>query len=100
MPKPLDEREISDALQNLPGWSLERDRLTRAYTFDGPLPALAMLVHIATVQEELNHHAELSLLYNRLAIAVNTHSEGGRVTALDTELARRIEEIAAGHRAR
>lgn len=100
MPKPLDDREISDALQNLPGWSYEEDRLTRSYTLDGHLPAVAMLVHVATVQEELNHHADLGLVYNRLTVAVNTHSEGGRVTALDTELARRIEEIAAGHRAR
>jgi 4a-hydroxytetrahydrobiopterin dehydratase len=100
VPKPLDAREISDALADLPGWSLAEDRLTRAYTLDGHLPAMAMLVHIAAVQEELNHHADLGLVYNRLTIAVNTHSEGGRVTELDTELAHRIEEIAAGHRTR
>jgi 4a-hydroxytetrahydrobiopterin dehydratase len=77
VPKPLDDREISDALQNLPGWSYEEDRLTRSYTLDGHLPAVAMLVHVATVQEELNHHADLGLVYNRLTVAVNTHSEGG-----------------------
>jgi 4a-hydroxytetrahydrobiopterin dehydratase len=56
-----------------------------------------MLVHIATVQEEMNHHADLTLTYNRLAVAVNTHSAGGKVTELDTQLATRVEELSLAH---
>jgi 4a-hydroxytetrahydrobiopterin dehydratase len=61
------------------------------------MPAAAMVVHVAAVQEELNHHSEMSLGYNKLSVMVNTHSVGGRVTEKDIELARRIEEIAPGH---
>jgi 4a-hydroxytetrahydrobiopterin dehydratase len=100
VPKPLTEQEITEELRALPGWALEEDSLVRGYTFDGHLPAVAMLVHIATVQEELNHHADMRLVYNRLTLGLNTHSEGGKVTELDTRLARRIEDLAAGHGAR
>lgn len=97
MPTVLSDPEITEALRDLPGWSAENDQLVRSYTLSGHLPAVAMLVHIASVQEELNHHADLGLVYNRLTLAVNTHSEGGKVTELDTELARRVEALAAGH---
>jgi 4a-hydroxytetrahydrobiopterin dehydratase len=58
---------------------------------------VALLVHIATVQEELNHHADLTLGYNRLGVSVTTHSAGNRITDFDTRLAQRIEELAAAH---
>ncbi len=96
-PQPLTELEIAEALSGLPGWTLQEDRLVREYTLAGHLPAVAMLVHIATVQEELNHHADLTLTYNRLGVGVNTHSVGGKVTELDTQLAIRIEDLAPSH---
>ncbi|GAB2832218.1 4a-hydroxytetrahydrobiopterin dehydratase [Streptomyces daliensis] len=96
-PEPLTPEQTDEALAGLPGWSVEDGRITRAYAFDKHLPAAAMVVHIAAIQEELGHHSELGLGYNRLTVAVNTHSAGGRITELDIALARRIEEIAAGH---
>ncbi|TDC61860.1 4a-hydroxytetrahydrobiopterin dehydratase [Streptomyces hainanensis] len=96
-PQPLTELEIAECLSGLPGWAARDDRLERHYALPGHLPAVALLVHVAAVQEELGHHAELTVTYNRLDIAVNTHSVGGRVTQLDVQLARRIEEIAPAH---
>ncbi|RBM20854.1 4a-hydroxytetrahydrobiopterin dehydratase [Streptomyces sp. PT12] len=99
-PRPLSESEIADALESLPGWTFEDDRLIRGYGFAAHLPAVAFLVHVATVQEELEHHADLALTYNRLGVAVNTHSVGGKVTELDVTLARRVEALAPAHGAR
>ncbi|MDT0442400.1 MULTISPECIES: 4a-hydroxytetrahydrobiopterin dehydratase [unclassified Streptomyces] len=96
-PRPLTGQEIEQALAGLPGWTLEDDRLVRSYGLAGHLPAVALLVHIATVQEELDHHADLALTYNRLGVAVHTHSVGGKVTELDVRLARRIEDLAPAH---
>ncbi|WP_310725863.1 4a-hydroxytetrahydrobiopterin dehydratase [Streptomyces sp. N2A] len=95
--EPLGEKEIEERLAELPGWSVEDDRLCRGYHFPGHLPAAVMVMHIARIQEELDHHADLTLGYNRLTVAVNTHSIGGKVTDLDFGLARRIEEIAGAH---
>lgn len=99
-PQPLNETQIGEVLSGLPGWSFGEDRLVREYTLDSHLAAVALLVHIATLQERLDHHADLTVSYHQLGVAVHTHSVGGRVTELDTQLATRIEEIAAGHGAR
>ncbi|MEE1926943.1 4a-hydroxytetrahydrobiopterin dehydratase [Streptomyces sp. TRM 70351] len=100
MPQPLSEAELSAALAELPGWESDGDAITRTYRLGAHLRAAAMALHVATIQDELDHHARLEIGYDTLAVTVNTHSAGGRVTRLDTRLARRIEEIAAGHGAR
>ncbi|MGW8377569.1 4a-hydroxytetrahydrobiopterin dehydratase [Streptomyces sp. ODS28] len=96
-PEPLTAKEIEDALGDLPGWSVEGDLLARKYAFPKHLPAAAMVIHVAAIQEELGHHSDMTLSYNTLALTVNTHSVGGKITELDIALARRVEEIAAGH---
>ncbi|MFJ9630012.1 4a-hydroxytetrahydrobiopterin dehydratase [Streptomyces sp. NPDC101175] len=94
---PLSQKEIEDRLAELPGWSLDTDRLTRSYRLGSHFAATAMVVHIAQVQEELDHHADLTLGYNTVSLAVHTHSVGGAVTDLDFQLARRVEDLAPGH---
>ncbi|MBN0044468.1 4a-hydroxytetrahydrobiopterin dehydratase [Streptomyces actuosus] len=95
--EPLSQKEIEDRLADLPGWSLDDDRLVRSYRLANHFAATALVIHIAQVQEELDHHSDLTLGYNTVSVAVNTHSVGGRVTGLDVELARRIQELAPTH---
>ncbi|MBQ1097498.1 4a-hydroxytetrahydrobiopterin dehydratase [Streptomyces sp. b94] len=95
--EPLSQEEIEERLAQLPGWSLDDGRLTRSYRLTSHFAATAMVVHIAQVQEELDHHSDLALGYNSVSLAVHTHSAGGAVTEKDVELARRVEDLAAGH---
>ncbi|GAB2793507.1 4a-hydroxytetrahydrobiopterin dehydratase [Streptomyces chlorus] len=94
---PLSPKEIEDRLAGLPGWSLDGGRLIRSYRLGSHFAATAMVVHVAQVQEELDHHSDLTLGYNTVSVAVQTHSVGGAVTAKDIELARRVEDLAPGH---
>ncbi|MBZ6130453.1 4a-hydroxytetrahydrobiopterin dehydratase [Streptomyces olivaceus] len=94
---PLSPREIEERLAGLPGWSLDAGRLTRSYRLASHFAATAMVVHVAQVQEELDHHSDLTLGYNTVSLAVQTHSAGGAVTEKDVELARRVEDLAPGH---
>lgn len=96
-PEPLSQKETEDRLRELPGWSLEDGRITRMYRLGTHFAAAALVIHIARIQDELNHHSELTLGYNTVSVAVNTHDAGGAVTARDFELARRVEEIAPAH---
>ncbi|MGP3928286.1 MULTISPECIES: 4a-hydroxytetrahydrobiopterin dehydratase [unclassified Streptomyces] len=96
-PEPLSHKEIEDALTELPGWALTKNRIERTYTFEGHLAAAAMVGQIARVQDALDHHADLTLSYNKLTASSSTHSVGGKVTELDLELAHRIEQIASEH---
>ncbi|MEW2403097.1 4a-hydroxytetrahydrobiopterin dehydratase [Streptomyces sp. NPDC046862] len=93
----LSQKEIEERLAELPGWSLDGDRITRSYRLDSHFAATAMVVHIAQVQEELDHHSDLTLGYNTVSLTMNTHSVGGAVTERDVELARRVEQLAPGH---
>ncbi|MEU7057727.1 4a-hydroxytetrahydrobiopterin dehydratase [Streptomyces sp. NPDC046197] len=95
--EPLSQKEVEDRLAELPGWSVDGDRLTRSYRLPSHFSATAMVVHIAQVQEELNHHSDLTLGYNTVALSVHTHSAGGAVTEKDFELARRVQDLAPGH---
>lgn len=98
--EPLSQEEIEERLGGLPGWSLRDDgRLTRTYRLGTHFAATAMVVHIAQVQDELDHHSDLTLGYNTVSLAVHTHSAGGAVTEKDIELARRVDDLAPGHRA-
>ncbi|KKD08218.1 4a-hydroxytetrahydrobiopterin dehydratase [Streptomyces sp. WM6386] len=98
--EPLSQKDIEDRLAELPGWSLDGDRLARSYRLSSHFAATAMVVHIAQVQEELDHHSDLTLGYNTVSLTVNTHSVGGAVTEKDFELAQKVEALAPGHGAR
>ena len=95
--EPLSQKEIEDRLAELPGWSLEGDGIARSYRLGSHFAAAAMVVHIAQVQEELDHHSDLRLGYHSVSLTVSTHSVGGAVTERDFDLARRVEELAPGH---
>ncbi|ANS69183.1 4a-hydroxytetrahydrobiopterin dehydratase [Streptomyces lincolnensis] len=98
--EPLSQKEIEDRLAELPGWSVDGDRLSRSYRLGTHFAAAALVVHIAQVQEELDHHSDLTLGYNTVSLSVNTHSVGGAVTERDFELAQKVEALAPGHGAR
>jgi len=51
------------------------------------------MVRLSFEAEDLDHHPELSNVYNRVAIALCTHDAGNRVTQLDVELAQRITQL-------
>ncbi|MFJ6695065.1 4a-hydroxytetrahydrobiopterin dehydratase [Streptomyces sp. NPDC091272] len=95
--EPLSQKEIEDRLRELPGWRLEQDRIARTYRLGTHLAAAAMVVQVAVVQDELDHHSDLVLGHHTLSLSVHTHSAGGALTERDFELARRIEAIASGH---
>ncbi|WP_329620335.1 4a-hydroxytetrahydrobiopterin dehydratase [Streptomyces sp. NBC_01255] len=95
--QPLSQKEIEDRLRELPGWSVESDRLLRTYRLGDHFAATALVVHVARIQQELDHHSDLTLGYNTVALSVNTHSAGGTVTEKDFQLAERVEGIAPGH---
>lgn len=93
-PLPLDAGEIARALELLPGWRHEHEALAKEFTFSNFRAALTWMVRAGFEAEELNHHPEWTNVYRTVSVRLNTHSVGGRVTALDIELAMRMERLA------
>ncbi len=99
--EPLSRPEIDNRLADLPGWELSPHGAVLARTYRLPhLRAAIMALHIAGVQDELDHHSDLVLGYDTLGVSITTHSAGGKLTAKDFDLARRIAELAPTHGAR
>ncbi|MEU9198612.1 4a-hydroxytetrahydrobiopterin dehydratase [Streptomyces sp. NPDC048332] len=94
---PLPKDEIENRLRELPGWTLEGDRISRTYRLPSHFAAAALTVHVARIQDELNHHSDLTLGYNTVALSVNSHDAGGKVTEKDLALAAAVEDVAPGH---
>lgn len=89
----LTDEEITTALASLPGWSRDGETLTKTYTFATFPQGIGFVDRVALVAEELGHHPDITINYNRVTMALATHSEGG-VTAKDVALAGRIEALA------
>jgi 4a-hydroxytetrahydrobiopterin dehydratase len=89
---PLDDHAISEALTSLPGWSRDGDALTARFTGDRAA-ITGLYSDIAAVEDGSDHHAEITVLYNRLGFRLNTHDSGDRITWRDVELARSITEL-------
>jgi len=90
---PLTAVEIDEALRALPDWKLERDALAKEFKFGGFREALSFMVRVGFEAEAMNHHPEWTNVYNRVAIRLNTHDAGDKVTAKDIELAQRFQNI-------
>jgi 4a-hydroxytetrahydrobiopterin dehydratase len=94
-PPRLSPDEVSAALHGLPLWSGDGEGLSRTVELPSFRDAVAAIVAVADVAEEMDHHPDIDLRWRTLHIALSTHSAGG-VTDLDLQLARRIDALLPG----
>lgn len=94
MTTPMTQVKIAKALEGLPGWSREGEGLAKTFTFGSFPAALSFMVRVGFEAEAMNHHPEWTNVYNRVAVRLNTHEAGGKITAKDVELAGRMEVVA------
>jgi 4a-hydroxytetrahydrobiopterin dehydratase len=92
----LDEAERLEAMAALPQWTYDAavPAIRRRFTFRDFREAWAFMSRVAAAAEAMDHHPDWSNSWNRVDIALTTHSEGG-VTALDVALAREMDALAA-----
>ena len=93
MATPLDSAEIARALAVLPGWTRDGEALAKTFKFGSFREAMSFMVRVSFEAEAMDHHPDWTNVYNRVAVRLNTHDAGGKVTAKDVELARKIQAI-------
>jgi len=93
----LDAKALAEAMADLEGWTLASDGLSigRTFTFKNFSEAFAFMTRSAMAAEKLDHHPEWSNVYKTVVVNLNTHDAGG-LTALDFELAKRMNRYAGG----
>ena len=84
------------ALLELTGWSeVEgRDAIARTFSFKDFNEAFGFMARVALVAEKRDHHPEWRNVYKNVEVVLTTHDAAG-VTALDVELAKAMNRIAA-----
>ena len=90
---PLTTAKIKEALRALPGWKFQRNALAREFKFGSFREAMSFMVRVGFEAEAMDHHPEWTNVYNRVAIRLKTHDAGGKVTAKDVNLARKIQGL-------
>ena len=89
----LSDEEIETRLADLDGWSRDGDAITKTYEFEDFAASVDFVVRITPPAEEMNHHPDVSISWNKVTLSLLTHSEGG-LTANDFELASRVDPLA------
>jgi 4a-hydroxytetrahydrobiopterin dehydratase len=99
MSRLLTDAEVTEALRALPDWKLveggEPPAITATYELVDFVAALDFVTRAGAEAEQMNHHPDIDIRWNKVTLVNSTHSEGG-LTQLDIELAHRISGI-AGH---
>ena len=84
------------ALKGLSGWNevAGREAIARTFVFRDFNEAFGFMCRAALVAEKKDHHPEWRNVYKTVEVVLATHDAGG-VTALDIELAKAMNAIAA-----
>ena len=85
----LDDRLVTDAMENLDEWSGDAQRITRTVRIDD---AEGLLAAVAEAADSMDHHPQIDRNGDSVTFTLWTHSAGG-VTELDIALASRIDDL-------
>jgi 4a-hydroxytetrahydrobiopterin dehydratase len=79
------------------GWVLDEDAkaLVRGFTFKDFSEAFAFLTRVALHAEKVDHHPEITNVWNRVDFRLTSH-DAGAVTDRDVKLAKAINTLAGG----
>ncbi len=91
MTQPMDAAAITARVEALGrvgdrAWRVEAGKLCIDLRFANFIEAFGFMTSVALFAQTIDHHPEWSNVYNRVQVALTSHSAGG-ITALDFQLA-------------
>jgi 4a-hydroxytetrahydrobiopterin dehydratase len=93
---PLDAAAVEALAAALDhGWTAAEARLSKTFRFPDFAHALAFVVRVGAMSEEVDHHPDVELGWGRVRLVVWSHAAGG-LTRTDFAWAARAEALAAG----
>jgi 4a-hydroxytetrahydrobiopterin dehydratase len=88
----LDDSAVEQGLQCLPGWERRGNQIVKTFVRKDFFRAITFVNEVADAAEAAGHHPDIDIRWNKVTLALPTHSEGG-VTEADFRFAARIEEL-------
>ena len=95
----LKEDELSEAIQELDGWSIDTIMLKKRLEFENFAKALAFVNKVGALAESADHHPDITFGWGYAEFSVTTHDRGG-ITDADIALASKIDQIQGQNRER
>jgi 4a-hydroxytetrahydrobiopterin dehydratase len=90
----LTTKQISLHLQAVPNWSKRVQTIFRTFRFQGFLKSIDFVNRIARKAQEINHHPDIDIRFDKVTLTLTTHDEGG-ITEKDFSLARKCDDVFA-----
>jgi 4a-hydroxytetrahydrobiopterin dehydratase len=92
MSRVLDNKEIKEALKDLPEWEQEGKTIERSLEFDDFSQAMDFVNGVAELAEAAEHHPDIDIRFNKVRLVLTTHSKGA-LTESDFDLAEKIDTL-------
>ena len=93
MPTALTPEERAALAASLADWEIHGETIRRIFTFADFSEAMGFVTRVAIAAERMDHHPDIDIRWNRVTIALSTHSIGA-LSELDRDLAAEIESFA------
>ncbi len=78
--KKLSSVEIKQSLRSVPHWQLKRGAIRRVFEFADFAQAMKFVNAVARAAERADHHPDIDIRWNKVLLALVTHSAGGLTT--------------------
>ncbi len=91
-PVKLGDAEVRARLKNLPHWEIDNGMLERRFTLPTFPAAIFFTCAVAHLAEVGQHHPDMNISYNKIAVRFATHSVGG-ISYKDFEMAQKVDEL-------
>lgn len=88
----LSDAEIEARIAELPGWQRDGEAISKTFEHGDFAGSIRFVDRIVEPAEEMGHHPDLEISWDKAKVTLSTHSEGG-LTAADFELAAKIEQL-------
>ena len=90
----LADNEIESRLSDLQGWNRDGAAIVKEFELEDFVGSVEFVNKLVEPAEEMGHHPDLTLSWNKVQVSLSTHSAGG-LTENDFELAKRIDQLAS-----
>ncbi|MDQ4071265.1 MAG: 4a-hydroxytetrahydrobiopterin dehydratase [Actinomycetota bacterium] len=88
----MADEEIEARLEDLEGWERSGDSIRKQFKLDDFVGSVEFVNRLVAPAEDMGHHPDLEISWNKVTVSLSTHSQGG-LTEADFDLAARIEAI-------
>jgi 4a-hydroxytetrahydrobiopterin dehydratase len=84
---PAEKKSLADGH---PAWSIDGEEISQTFEFADFAESMGFVNRVALTAEKADHHPDIDIRWNKVALVFSTHSEGA-LTNLDQKLVETID---------